>query len=434
MPSPHLILFDASGIAWRSYHANFPRFRESDGLPTSVILGFASILWRMIGASEVDKPTLGGCVFDPPGKNFRHELFSDYKANRGPKPEELLVQLPYLSHVAETLGVTPIEHAGFEADDTIATLAHRAKKAGIRTTIVSADKDFLQCVEDGIVEVVIPRQGRMLKADVIKRWGVEPEQFRDFQALCGDAVDNIPGIEGCGKDRAAQLIRRFGTYKNVLKHANEVHWPKVRANLKRNAADAHLSYKLVTLRKNVPLDIDLQSLTMPRPMVSHLKELLKAFEATMQMTAIFNLDPQLARPVEKLENPFEWWEEELLAKGQPIPDLPQCGYYQRKLIQSGPYVPACIWRECQLDIETAEPTGRDVLLCEVNGLRKDPHSEWMRVVAQPISEKEYRFKVADIAHARRYRPGDPLANPERPIDIKKMPARHAPTPRKERIK
>lgn len=426
MSEPHLILFDASGIAWRSYHANYPRYRESDGFPTSVILGFASILWRMIGASEVDKPTLGACVFDPSGKNFRHRIFSDYKANRGPKPDELIVQLPYLRHVAETLGLTPIEAKGYEADDVIATLAWRAKKAGIRVTIVSGDKDMNQLIEDGVIEVVVPRQGRVLAADVVAKWGVTPAQFQDFQALCGDAVDNIPGIDGCGKERAAALVRRFGSYKEVLKNADRVQWFKVRQNLKKHAADAHLSYKLVTLRKTVPIKVDLASLTMPRPMVSHLKELLKVFDASAQMTAVFNLEPSLARPCDHVADPYEWWREELLAPGQRIPDLPQCGYYKRKLIKGGPYVSARVWRECEIDVETAESTERDVLLCEVNGFRRDPHSEWMRLATQPITEEEYRFEVADCAHARRYRPDDPKAQPHKKINLLATPAPHNP--------
>lgn len=422
----HLLLLDASGFAHAAYHKSRPQYRESDGLPTWAILGFAALVWRMLGAAEADRPTLGAAVFDAPGKNFRHKLFPEYKAHRGERAEELTVQLPYMRHIAETLGLTPVEMKGYEADDVIATLAWRAKKAGIRTSVVSADKDMLQLIEDGIVEVIVPKQGRVLRADVIAKWGVPPERFADFQALCGDAVDNIPGIEGCGKDRAARLINRFGTYKEVLKNASRVHWPRVQLNLMRNAKDAHLSYKLATLRKNVPLDIDLQSLTMPRPMISHLKELLKAFEATAQLTAIFNLDPQLARPVEKATDPLEWWREELAAPGQRIPDLPQCGFYQRKLIRGGPLVPVCLWRESEIDIETAEPTGRDVLLCEVNGIRKDPYSEWMRVVSHPITEKEYRFKVADIAHARRYRASDPLANPLKKFDLLKSPAPHNP--------
>jgi len=422
------MLVDSSGFAHRAFHSAIPRFRDSDGLPTSAILGFMSLLWRMIGAAEADRPTLAAAIFDGPGKNFRHRLFPAYKANRGERSEELTVQFPYLLHVAETLGLTPITAKGWEADDIIATLAKRAAKAGIRTTIVSVDKDFNQLVKDGVVEIVIPGQSRMLEADVLKKFGVTPGQFVDFQALRGDDVDNIPGVPGCGDEKAAALIRRYGDLEGVLGHADEIRFPDIRARLKREKyrADARLSYKLAKLRTDVPLKIDLASLTMPRPMISHLKELLKAFEAPLQLSAIFNLDPQLARPVERLENPFLWWAEEIIAPGQKMPDLPQCGYYQRRLVKDGVLCPACIWREEQLDIETAEPTGLEVLLCEVNGQRKDPFSEWARLAMHPITAPEYEFQVKDFGHARRYRKDDPKATPNKPIKLSEFPVSRNP--------
>lgn len=428
----HLLLVDASGFIHRAFASQQNvRHRESDGFPTGAVLGFTALLWRMMGAAESDRPTLGAAIFDHPGKTFRHKLWKGYKANRAEKPEALLVQLPVMRHAADTLGITPLECAGFEADDVLATLAHRARKAGIRTTIVSTDKDLLQMVDDGKIEVVDPvyAKGRILRADVIKKFGVPPERMRDFQALRGDDVDNIPGIPGCGDERAAALVRRFGSYKDVLKNADLCRWPQVRAQLKRRAADAHLSYKLATLRTNVPLDIDLQALTMPRPQISHLKELLKWLEAPLMFEAIFNLDPQLARPFDHDPNPFAWWREELKVSGQRIPDLPQCGFYQRRLVQGGAFVPARIWREPEIDLTTAESTGRDVLLCEVGGRRRDPFSEWSRLAMSPVlKQSEYEFEVADADHARRYRPDDPKSDPRRKFDILKAKPPHSPKP------
>lgn len=419
----HLLLVDASGFAHRAFHAAQPRYRERDGLPTWAILGFMSLLWRLLGAAEADKPTLGAAVFDAPGKNFRHKLYPAYKAHRGERAAELTAQLPYLRHVAETLGITPVERKGYEADDVIATMARSAARAGMRTTIVSSDKDFCQLVKDGVVEIVIPGQGRMLEADVVKKFGVTPAQFVDFQALRGDDVDGIPGVPGCGNERAAALVRRYGDLESVIKNADKIHWPEIRARLKRerHQEEARISYRLAKLRTAVPLGLDFSTLTMPRPILSHLKELLAAFEAPLQMAAIFNLDPQLSRPVDRLAEPFEWWTEELLAPGQKMPDLPQCGYYQRRLVRDGPLVPACIWREAELDIETAEPTGRDVLLCAVNGQRRDPFSEWAKLAMQPIKREEYEFQMKDFDHARRYRPGDPKASPRKPINRLDMP-------------
>ena len=423
----HLILIDSSGFAHRAFRSQqAPRYRESDGFPTGTVLRFTSMLWRLLGAAEADRPSHGAAVFDPPGKTFRHRMLSTYKANRGPRHEELDVQLPVLRHAAETLGLTPIEKPGWEADDVLATLATRAKREGIRTTIISGDKDLLQMVEDDVIEIVDPMAGkRMRRADVIAKFGVPPELICDFQGLRGDDVDNIPGVPGCGDERAAALIRRFGDLESVLENADKCRWPQVRAQLKRHADDARLSKRLATLRRTVPLDVNLDALTLAPPMVSHLKELLRWLEAPGQFDALFNLDPQLARPVDALTDPGEWWREELIAAGQPVPDLPQCGYYQRRLDRGAPFVPARIWRELELGWD-GEPTGREVLLCEVDGRRRDPVSEWSRLSMNPIKKAAYDFETADIAHARRYRPGDPKATPERRIDILAAPAPHNP--------
>lgn len=419
----HVILVDSSGFAHRAFHTGNPRYRESDGFPTGAVIGFMHLLWRMLGAAEADPPTHGVAVFDPEGKTFRYKLFPDYKGNRGPRSPELQAQFPAMRVAAETLGIKPLVIDGFEADDVVMTLAKRAVKAGMRVTIVSADKDFCQAVDDGKIEIVVPGNGRILRADVIKRFGVPPELMRDFQALRGDDVDNIPGIAGCGDERAAALIRRFGSLEAVLAHAGEVRWPTVARALKTRAADARLSYKLASLRTNVPLQkTDWSKYTLERPTMSGIKELLKWLEAPSQLQAVFQLDPSLARPVEPVEEPFAWWEDELKEPGQNLPDMPQCGFYKKRLVQGGPFVPAVVARERELDIVSGEQTGRDILICVVDGKRGDPHTEWSRLAMNPISKEEHGFMVADADHAKRYRAGDPKAQPRQRIDLVTTPA------------
>lgn len=417
----HLLLFDASGFAHRAFHSHAKRYRESDGLPTWAILGFAGLVWRMLGAAAADMPTFAAAVFDAPGPTFRHKLFSSYKANRGERAPELDAQLPYMRHVANTLGIKPIEAEGFEADDVIATLATIAKREGWRTTIVSQDKDFAQLVEDGVIEIIDPVQRRrILSADVVAKFGVLPSQMVDFQALRGDDVDGIPGVPSCGAKRAAVLVRRFGSLKSVLENADLCRWPETRANLKRHAAAARLSYRLAKLRCNTPLSVTFDELRPGVPEFGHLKDLLLKFEASSMMSAIFNIDRDTARSVEKIEHPYTWWHDELKTPGQDIPDVPQCGYYRRRLVKGAAPVPACVWREAEIDIN-GEPTGRDVLFCTVNGERKDPTSEWARLAMDAISEAEFRFMVADADHARAHRPDDPKASPHQPVDYLKIP-------------
>jgi 5'-3' exonuclease len=445
MSASHLILFDASGFAFRAYATQNPVYRESDGAPVGATLGFMQMIWKTLGAAEVDRPTHGAAVFDAPGKNFRHDLFPNYKANRpAARPLELDDQLPVMQLAADALGLRTIEKVGFEADDLVATLAARARREGMRVTIVSSDKDFGQLVVDGEIEIVDPLlKRRSLSADVIEKFGVGPELVPDVQALAGDAVDNVPGVDGCGLKRAGALIRRFGSLEGVLEGANGIHWPQVKTYLKRKhrypgiaesrtGADwARLFLKLVTLRQDVELDVGPADFERQPIMRRHLDEILRVLEATSHAERIFQLDPKMVRVVPPMADPEEWWREELLHPGQPVPDMPQCGFYRRKLVKGGPFVPARIWREPEVDLQ-GKPTGQDLLRCEVGGKPRDPFAEWVRLSMMPIKKSEYAFEQADAAHAKVFRPDDPKANPRIPIDITKLPAPRCPVPTPKR--
>ena len=430
----HILLIDASGYAHRAYHTGANQFRASDGLPTWAITGFMAMVWRLLGAVQADPPTLAAAVFDAPEKTFRHKLFPEYKNNRPARDMELTVQMPYLRHAAETLGITPLEMSGYEADDVIATLATRARKAGIRATIVSSDKDFCQLVVDGQVEIVDPlSRQRVLEADVrnAKKFGVEPKLVPDVQALAGDSVDNIPGLDGIGLKTAAGLIRRFGSIEGVLKGANsrsEYLSASIRQCLKKDGGRLALYRKLATLRCRVPLKVELESLKLEPVMRSHLEDFLKLLEASNKLTEIFALDVKMDRIVAPLENPFEWWEDELIAPGQRVPELPQCGFYRRKLVKGGPWVAARIWRDPEQDYETGKPTGQDVLRCMVGTERRDPVAEWGRLCNQPIKREDYSYEIADADHAKKWRPGDPKANPRKPINLLTSPSPRNPKP------
>lgn len=457
----HLLLVDCSAFAYRAYYSLPAMRRIGDGEPTGAVLGFMSMMWRMLGAAAADQPTHIAAVFDAPGKNFRHTLLPAYKANRDPaRSIELAEQLPLMRPVAEVLGMTPVEHPGFEADDVIATLAARAMKAGIRSTIVSSDKDFGQLVVDDWIEIVDPMQRardpskspRRLEADVIAKFGVPPKLVPDLQALAGDTVDNIPGIKGCGPETAARLVRKFGSLKNVLDDVEEIRFPQVRADLKRmmdlrvdssgkaslvgaargskeaqTGADwVRLFLKLTTLRRNVPLKIEFADMVRHEIKRSHLDEIVKALNPAANVQHLFGLDRENERTVERIPNPLEWWREELKRPGQRLPAVPQCGYYRTRLVHRGPWVPARIWREPKLDPVTGADLGQDILRCEVGGRARDPYGSFPGLSLYPIPESEFRFQVADAAHAKAYRPDSPKANPDQPIDILKQPVPHNP--------
>lgn len=437
MTEQHLILFDASGFAFRAYYAFSPRYRPSDGMPTGAILGFMSILWRSIGAAQADKPTHGAAVFDAKGTTFRKQIFPKYKANRPiARREELDIQFPYLRHAADAMGLTPVECNGFEADDVIATLADRAIKAGMRVTIVSSDKDFAQMVEDGRIEIVDPVQKvRKLAADVREKFHVDPPLVQHVQALAGDAIDGIPGIPGVGIQKAATLVRRFGTVSDVLKNADKAPWPSVRVALKRHGKDALTYLKLTTLRRDAPVEIELDDLALQPAVRSHLVDMLRILEAGDRMESIFTQDYHTVRVVPHIDNPYEWWEEELKAPGQTIPDIPQCGFYQRRLAPApAPFVPAKIWRVPQTDPVTEELTGNDLLQCMVGYKPRDPVAEWTRLSMNPISRKDYGYERADAEHAKAYRPNDPKASPEKTINILEHKAPRNPKPLPKRRK
>jgi len=430
MREDHLILFDASGFAFRSYYAFSPRYRSSDGLPVGAILGFMSIIWRSIGAAQADKPTHGAAVFDAPGPTFRKQIFPKYKSNRPiARREELDVQFPYMRHAADAMGMPPVECNGFEADDVMATLAKKAVAVGMRVTIVSSDKDMAQIVEDGKVEIVDPVQKcRKLAADVRKKFHVDPPLVQHVQALAGDAIDGIPGIPGCGIEKAAILIRRFGSVANVLKNADKAPWPAVRVALKRHGKDALKYLELTTLRRDAPVEIELDALALQPVIRSHLVDMLHILEADDRMASIFDQDHQLVRVVAHIENPFAWWEEELKASGQVIPDVPQCGFYQRKIVHGGPWVPAKIWRVPQTDPVTEELTGNDLLQCMVGDKPKDPFEEWTRLSMDPITRAAYGYGRADADHAKKFRKDDPKSEPSKPINILEHKAPRNPKP------
>ena len=211
----HLVLVDGSGFIFRAFHALPQLTRKSDKLPVGSVIGFCNMIWKLTeDLSGEDKPTHMAVIFDYSSKTFRDEIYAEYKQQRPPAPEELVPQFPLTRAATRAYGLPSIEMEGYEADDIIATYTAMARDIGGKVTIVSSDKDLMQLVEpDGSVRLLdtIPRPGqpplRWIGSDeVFAKFGVGPEKVIEVQALCGDAVDNVPGVPGIGVKTAAELI------------------------------------------------------------------------------------------------------------------------------------------------------------------------------------------------------------------------------------
>lgn len=425
---PHLMLIEASGFIHRAYHTGGNQFR-SDGLPTWAITGFLGLMWRILGAAQHDQPTHGAAVFDAPGQTFRHELYPAYKRNRPARAAELSAQLPFMRHAAETMGLTPVEVTGFEADDVVATLAKRAAQQGYRVTIVSSDKDFYQLIEDDRIELVDTlTHKRVQVAEVAQKFNVKPHQVPDVQALAGDQVDNVPGVPGVGLKTAGGLIRTHGDIDGLYRalDAGKAYFTgNERHQLKRCRERVKLYRELVTLRCDVPLPVSIEDLALKPIMREHIDDILKRLEASHLSESIFGLDPRYERLVSSDDDPLSWHWRAVRLAGRPTgyhdftPPDPQCGWFKRRLVRGGPWAPAKIWREAER--RELQPTGRDILRCEVAGKLRDPQAEWPRLSINPITEEEYRFMTASAEWARAYSPHDPAANPEKPIDWNRVP-------------
>jgi DNA polymerase-1 len=260
----HVFLVDGSSYIFRAYHALPPLTRPSDGLPVGAIAGFCNMLWRLLKDADAAgagvRPTHIAVVFDKSEHTFRNELYTEYKAHRPDAPDDLIPQFGLIRDAVRAFNIASVEQLGFEADDLIATYTRLAREAGADVTIVASDKDLMQLVGLGVVMLDTMKQKTIGPAEVMERFGVPPEKVIDVQALCGDSVDNIPGVPGIGVKTAAQLINEYGDLETLLARAVDIKQPKRREALIAHAEDARLSKRLVTLDRDVALETPIDAL------------------------------------------------------------------------------------------------------------------------------------------------------------------------------
>tara|TARA_B100001741_G_scaffold265760_1_gene231261 strand:+ start:7542 stop:10307 length:2766 start_codon:yes stop_codon:yes gene_type:complete len=253
----HFYLIDGSGYIFRAYYALPPLSRKSDGLPTGAVSGFCNMLFKLLedakSSDNKDRPTHFAVIFDSARKNFRNDIYSEYKGNRADAPDDLIPQFEYIRKSVNAFNLPSVELINYEADDLIATYSEQILRAGAKVTIVSSDKDLMQLYKKDI-RIYDPMKNKYINQDDIdKKFGVKPNRIIDVQALAGDASDNVPGVPGIGIKTAAELINQYSDIENLLKNIEKIKQNKRRETLRDNMDKAIISKKLVTLKKDVPV-------------------------------------------------------------------------------------------------------------------------------------------------------------------------------------
>ena len=252
MSKPTLLLVDGSSYLYRAYHA-MAQLTAPDGAPTGALYGVLNMLRRLRADYVHDYCAV---VFDAKGKNFRHEMFPDYKATRPPMPDDLRPQAEALPDLVRLMGWPVLVIPQVEADDVIGTLAKMASEAGWNVVVSTGDKDMAQLVNERVT-LVNTMSGETLDIEGVKeKFGVRPDQIRDYLALMGDKVDNVPGVEKCGPKTAVKWLEAYGSLAGVMEHAGEVKG-KVGENLQAALEQLPLSYDLVTIKTDVDLHTEL---------------------------------------------------------------------------------------------------------------------------------------------------------------------------------
>lgn len=280
-----LFLLDGMALAYRAY---FSMIRtpliNSKGFNTSAIFGFVNTLNKLI---DDEKPDYIAVAFDTSEPTFRHDKFADYKATREAMPDDLRPQIGKIKEVISAYNIPMIESHGYEADDIIGTLVKRAEKEGVKSFMVTSDKDYMQLINKNIMMYKPARSvlgQKVAEIEVIgpdgvkEKFGVGPEKVTDILALMGDKVDNIPGVKGIGEKTASALIQEYGSIENLYNNIEKITKPKLKENLINCKEDAFLSKELATIHTLMPLKIDFHTLTYSAKNVALLEKLFSEFE------------------------------------------------------------------------------------------------------------------------------------------------------------
>jgi DNA polymerase-1 len=308
-----LFLVDGNNLAYRAFFALPEELQTTDGQPTNALLGFTNMLFKLLS----DYRPRGVAVAWDTRPVHRKEIDAEYKAERRPMPDLLREQFPHFRPIVEAFGYRNLEFEGWEADDVIATLATQSDEAGIRTCVVSTDRDAFQLVSENVCLMMTPRGVADVQVytpeRVTARYGIRPDQIPDFIGLKGDSSDNIPGIPGIGDKTAGQLVSQYGSLEEVVAHAGELSPARSRA-IAENAEQAAASKLLATMRRDLALGVEPGELVLKPPDRSELKEIFRRFEFRALLGRVDLLDealPAAERPPAATTDTVPWREGEL---------------------------------------------------------------------------------------------------------------------------
>jgi DNA polymerase-1 len=382
-----LFLVDGNNLAYRAYFALPEELATSEGFPTNALLGFTNMLFKLLS----DYRPKGVAVAWDTRPVHRAAISEEYKSERRPMPDLLREQFPHFRPIVEAFGYRNLEFEGWEADDVIATLATRADEAGVKTCVVSTDRDAFQLVSENIVLMMTPRGVQEVNVytpeRVEARLGVPPEKVPDLIGLKGDTSDNIPGIPGIGDKTAAELMIRYGSLEEVLEHADELS-PARAKNVAAHADQARASKVLATMQRDLEIDCDPAELVLAPPDRSELREIFRRFEfrgLLSRMEVLEEALPSAALPLAAVER-IKWTEGE-------TPKLKgRIGFARDadRIAVAAESSPVIVSRG-QLDLREAE-----IVVYDAKALRA-PAVEDVLIAAYLIEPGRAAYELADLA-------------------------------------
>ena len=275
-----LFIIDGYATLYRAHYALIRNpLTNTAGTPTSAVFGFANQVFQLI---EEENPDYLVAAFDSKGKNFRHELYEDYKANRSAMPDEIQTQLPYLWELLDAMNIPTLRVDGVEADDIIGTVAKMCDQDNLQCNIVSGDKDFMQLINDKTFLYAPQARKRAKeifnKKKVLEKWGVGPEHIIDLLGLMGDSSDNVPGVQGVGPKTAMKLIQDFGSIENIYEEIDNIENEKMKEKLLNSKENALLSKQLVTILTDVKIDANIDDFQLKEMDSTKLEDIFKELE------------------------------------------------------------------------------------------------------------------------------------------------------------
>ncbi len=345
----HFYLIDGSGYIFRAYYALPPLSRKSDGMPTGAVNGFCNMLYKLLEDSKskenLQRPTHFAVIFDSARKNFRNEIYKDYKANRSEAPDDLAPQFEYIRKSVEAFNLPSIEMLNYEADDLIATYCEKILKEGAKVTIVSSDKDLMQLYKKN-VRIYDPMKNKFISnEDVLSKFGVDANKVIEVQALAGDSSDNVPGVPGIGVKTAAELINKYGTVEKLLANADEIKQNKRRETILENKEKALISKRLVTLKKDVPVKDKIQDFELKEINKDKLYDFLREMEFNRLLSQVISFYGEVKTTKTKFsENHNSKIEKEYFKNYKLIKTIEEIDYWIKKAEEKG---------EIAIDTETS---------------------------------------------------------------------------------